>query len=80
MGKGGGNLVPIAVPDICWKNLFFNTKSAIFMISSVSASLCRNLSYCLRGNSRPSVWGILGYSPTASAVPRIALSGTSPKL
>ena len=49
------------------------------MISSVGAFFCRNLSYCLLRTSRPSVWGILGHSPTTSAVTRITLSGTSPK-
>ena len=78
---GREHLGPVAVPEVCWKKLefFCNTKSTIFMISFVGTFLCTNLSYCLRRTSRPSVWGILGYSPTTSAVTRIAHSIVSPE-
>ena len=61
------------------KKLFFNTKSAFFMIPSVGNFLCRNLPYYLQRTSRPSVWGILGYNPTTSTVIGNSPPGTSPK-
>ena len=47
---GGANLVPIAVPEICWnvsllnsKNLLLNTNSAILIKSSVGIFFQRSL-------------------------------------
>ena len=65
--------------EIKLKNTFLKTIFAIFMISSVGIFLCRNLPYCLRRTSRPSIWDILGQIPTISVVARIAPTVFSPK-
>ena len=65
--------------EIKLKNTFLKTFPAFFMISSVGTFLCRNLQYCLRTTSRPSIWEILGKIPTISVVTRIAPTVFSPK-
>ena len=66
---GGANLVPIAVPEICWNmSLSLNTNSAILIKSSVGMFFERLVKLCL------------GYNSTTSAVTSIALSGIHPKV
>ena len=67
---GGANLVPIAVPEICWNmSLLLNTNSAILIKSSVGMFFERLLSSLASG-----------ITPTTSAVTSIALSGIHPKV
>ena len=72
---GGANLVPIAVPEICWMILVSNSKKLFFqyVFSHFSYVSRWNFLFALSSNFshkawRPAPWWILGYRPTTSAV------------
>ena len=68
-----------AVPEICclvwllnYKNIFFKTIPTFYTESSVGIFLYCPLSSASFRALSPTLWGILGYKPTTSAVTNIA--------